>query len=74
MPRAASPIIENAVARSLRRVVVVACSLPSKVRAQAAKASKVCVRGHGFVCGANSSCLCAALLPRFPTKNCFPIG
>ena len=38
----ASPIIENAVARSLLNEVVVAFSLPSKVRAQAARASSVC--------------------------------
>ena len=37
-----SLIVLNAVARSLLKVVGVASSLPSKVRAQAARASKVC--------------------------------
>ena len=38
----ASPMIAKAVARSLRSVVIVLSSLPSKVRAQVARASSVC--------------------------------
>ena len=46
-----SPIIENAVARSLLSEVVVAFSLPSKVRAQAARASSVCGEAMALVRG-----------------------
>ena len=53
----ASPMIVNAVARSLLNEVVVAFSLPSKVRAQAAKASSVCAEAIAFSLRAKSSSL-----------------
>ena len=57
-----SLIVLNAVARSLRSVVIVLSSLPSKVRAQAARASSVCGDAMALVRGKSKLFLCEAVL------------
>ena len=64
-----SLIVLNAVARSLLSEVVVLSSLPSKVRAQAARASSVCGDAMALVRGANSKLLVCCLAAAPPERR-----